>query len=304
MAYMKTKLCALLCIISTTYSYSQTDSLKVTFLPQQYQRQLSINPDFACVKLMRTGYRWDNTVGATIPLVGYSTPKKYLSLSMAGFINLHDISDNQLMSWQMWRGHLGFDIKFFPFKNNTQHTFSLTALLHHESQHVTDLYTFSDQFLKPAFYFDYASARSFEFIGFEVKDEYSIPETRLKIYGALTARYFSKPILPTAIRQQKSAYAVEIGIQYKIAKKQNHLFYLHTFYEQVLNDFVGVTSPYRSFWNKQPFIYRRYELGLFLAHPKNKNNLSVFAGYNNSNGRGLDFLQQYQEFYYGIRFNL
>ncbi len=302
---MKTKLCVLLCCISIKYSYSQTDSLGFTFLPQQYQRQLSINPDFSCVKLTRTGYRWDNSVGATIPLVGYSTPKKYLSVSMAGFINLHDISDNQLMSWQMWRGNLGFDIQFFPFKNNTQHSFSLTALLHHESQHVTDLYTFSDEFLKPSFFpFDNASARSFEFVGLEVKDVYNIPETRLNLYGAVTARYFSKPVLPNAVRQQISAYSTEIGVQYKVSKKHNHLLYLHYFYEQVLNDFVSVSSPYRTFWNKQPFAYKRYELGLFLTNAKNKNNFSVFAGHNNSNGRGLDFLRQYQEWYYGIRFNL
>ena len=302
---MKVKLCALLCVLSIKYCYSQTDSLGFEFLPKQYQRQLSINPDFSCVKLTRTGYRWDNSVGATIPLAGYTTQKQYLSLSMAGFINLHDISDNQLMSWQMWRGNLGFDIKFYPFKNNTQHTFSLTALLHHESQHVTDIYTFSDEILKPfIFVFDNASARSFEFVGLEVKDVYNIPETRFNLYGAVTARYFSKPVLPNAARQQKSAYSAEIGVKYKLSKKHNNLLYLHTFYEQVLNDFEGASSPYRTSWNKKPFVYRRVELGVFLTHPKNKNNASFFVGYNNSNGRGLDFIRQYTEFYYGIRFNL
>lgn len=304
---MKKTLFLTLSLLIVFHVSAQTDSIGFSLLPKQQERNLSINPDFACVKFMRTGSKWNNKVGATIPLLKYSTAKQYISLNMAGFINLHDISENQLMSWQMWRGNLGLDINYRPLHDSKHHNLVVSILLHHESQHVTDINAFGEEFLGGAWqglYFNNASARSFEYAGIQVKDEYEVAGTGFSLYGMLNARIFSVPVLPNAVRQQTSAFATELGFRYKPFRNKQHFIYLHTYYEQVLNDFVGAKSQYQSFWNKQPFVYNIYELGFFLANARNKNNISVFAGYNNSNGRGLDFVRQYSEMYGGIRFNL
>jgi hypothetical protein len=285
---------------------AQTDSLDkekgFSFMPLKHNTGFSINPDNPCIRLANVGSKWKNMVGSSIPIVQYSFKGHTIVAQVSGYVELFDISKDQIMSWQLWRGNLGADFYYYPRLKNKKATLGIGLMFHHESQHVTDIWSFYDEFLWPG-YFDNGSARSFEYRGLDVQYTIEHKKIPLQWFNRALVRFFPQPLLEEATRQQTSAYAFETGLRYKVHKRGGWV-YGNAYYEQVNNQFTTTHNLYRGNWNKQPFLYRMYEVGYWMQSTKTDRSMNFFFTWGQSNGRGLNFLKIYKDVGGGIRFNI
>jgi hypothetical protein len=292
--------------------FSQTDSTRtqrIKFISGSVEARLdmplSINPDFYCMRMSRWGSKWNNLVGSTVGLVNYDNKKVRVSLSLSGFVSVHDYSKYQFMSWQLWRGNLGSSI-FFNSSNFDKllgKNGKVVAELgwYHESQHATDVIGYVYTFLEPPFsdphWFNNADIRSFQYFVAGVCYDWQIPGKNWRLFLNPRYRHFPKSLLRNE-RILINAFSTEAGIHYKLNK--SFTTYVQGFFEKINNAFVAKEKHYKSNWNKDPFIYQNLEVGL-TYQTEEKKQFNLFLNYSNSNGRGLDFIIQYREFGAGFR---
>jgi|GEM_PF-4638546 len=266
---------------------------------------LSINPDFYCLRMGRGGAKWNNVIGNTIGLVNYENRKIKIAFTISGFIALHDFDRYQFMSWQLWRGNLGSsvfldspDLDKFLGKNGR-----LVVELgwYHESQHVTDvvgyLYRFMDPRYVNVYSFRNADIRSFEYSVAGLCYDWQTPNKNWRLFVNPRYRYFPSSLLLNE-RQLIDAYSLEAGVHRKINNSIH--FYIQGFYERINNNFVSKKFYYLGNWDKEPLVYQNLETG-FTFQNREKRQFNIFLNYSKSNGRGLDFINVYEEYGMGFR---
>ncbi len=113
-----------------------------------------------------------------------------------------------------------------------------------------------------------------------------------------SAKLYPKPVNFTGNNViNKSSWACEVGINKTIQKKGT--LSLNYFYERIENNYDPVKMHFLGKWKAGPFVYNYIELG-WLSNTTVKFN--PFIGYSISNGRGMDFVEKFNEFYFGFRF--
>jgi hypothetical protein len=290
---------------------SQTDSTtrRIKFISGSVDARLnlpvSINPDFYCLRMSRWGSKWNNLAGSTIGLVTYENKKIRASLSLSGFVSVHDFSKYQFMSWQLWRGNLGSSI-FFNLPGLDKLLGKNGKIIgelgwYHESQHATDVFNYVYIFMDPVYMgpygFNNADIRSFEYFVAGLCYDWQVPGKKWRLFLNPRYRHFPTSLLRNE-RILINAFSAEAGIHYKLNK--SFTTYVQGFFEQINNAFVAKAKHYKSSWNKEPFIYQNLELGLTYQNTEKKQ-FNFFLNYSNSNGRGLDFTMLYREFGAGFR---
>ena len=105
-------------------------------------------------------------------------------------------------------------------------------------------------------------------------------------------------MLLSAQRLLLNSYIVEAGIEKAIFK--GGFIYTKVYFEHINNDYVNTDYGFRDAWNKEPFVYRLFELGFAYVNKRDKV-FNGFIGYSNSNGRGFYFFDTHQTYTYGMR---
>jgi hypothetical protein len=302
----------LIALVTSVPSFSQSDSIKINKLKfisgsneARLNLPLSINPDFYCLKIARWGAKWSNSIGNTIGLINYEGKKIKITLSISGFIELHDFDKYQFMSWQLWRGNLGssvfFNLPYFDNFLNKKGRLVIETGWYHESQHVTDLTAYAIHFLDlnsfNPYSFPNADIRSFEYYVIGFCYDWQTENKQWRLFFNPRYRQFPNTLLRNE-RILINAYSAEFGIHRKLSHYAN--LYAQGFYEKINNSFEAKKNNYVGNWNKEPFVYQNIEIGLIFQN-KEKRQFNLFLNYSRSNGRGLDFINVYIEYGLGFR---
>lgn len=268
-----------------------------------FSKPISINPDSYTLALSKVGQKWDNKVGGLYDQEIINAPKYDLNVSIGAFINIHDFSEKQLFSWQLWRGNIGLatsiqihDINWL----NKRSSLSVEIAAKHESQHATDVtrYINTYMYIHPQ---DFGNARSFEYL--QLTTEYRSSSKSNKSFMTVLCgyKYFSKPAIIGSYRILRNAFFLESGIEWKF--KNNGYFYSKLYVEIMQNNFISERENYQGNWNKEPFVYRILESGVYYKN-KNEKLIGLFFNYSNSNGRGYDFTDTNKQFGFGLRIDI
>lgn len=289
----------------TTDSSVADSGFQWTLLPTPNEHRLelphSINPDFHTFKMTRSGGKWRNMVGHNFGLVALEWPGLAVTAGPAGFVELHDFDKHQFMSWQLWRGNVGFNT-YWDLKKLNQSLGKDSRLLFslgwfHESQHAADVPNYVTRLTNlTVFTFENGAMRSFEF--YEAQVYFMQQSGPLQLLLNAGGRYYPKPLLSTSRWHLESSFFGEIGLSGKV--HQFVSLYANGYLEQVNNNFHSNEHGYILEWSAEPFLYRKMEVGIDL-HNDQKQRFQFFGTYNYSNGRGLDFVRVYQEYGAGIR---
>ncbi len=286
---------------------SKQKNKNVQFLPSVHIRSLypvSIHPDNYNVRLSRTGNKWRNMIGVQAPILAVNQKQISASFAVEGFIELHDFQEDQLLSWQMWRGNIGLNSfwEWAPLNaatpNRWQRSFLLEFGWDHESQHVTDTENFFREFqneevselMNP-------TLRSFEYIKWKLHTCFQSPNSNWSFYGVIGTRIFFNPIHDDILRENKVSTSLEIGIHRHLTSMIN--IYSHYFYEYISHDQNTLSNLLTRF----PLQYRIWEGGIGIRNDQHRL-LSIFFTYSDSNGRGIDYVRTYQEFGWGLRIRI
>ncbi|HYG15883.1 MAG TPA: hypothetical protein VEC12_09030 [Bacteroidia bacterium] len=274
---MKTILLSLVLCISIQ-GIAQKDTVpfadRFTLLPVPHRPDFSISPDYPTIRMSNADSKWHNMLGGNVPLVEYNQSGHKGVIATSGYVELHNVAEDQLMSWQLWRGNLGLDFYYYPRLRSQQHSLRLGALFHHESQHVTDMDWYAFIYLKNPALFQNASARSFEYQALDIKHEWMLKRVPVMLYNRVMVRTFSEPMLDSATRQMLSSFTIESGIRVRI--EDGFWVYTQGYYESIRNNFVAAESPYIGNWNKQPFKYLYGEVGVWLTPNRNSRSMNFY----------------------------
>lgn len=266
---------------------------------------ISINPDSYTIVVSKIGNKWDNKLGGKYDLDIFNGNKCDITVSIGGFINLHNFSNNQAFSWQLWRGNLGVATSFkfhnvkWLFKSSI---LSAELSAKHESQHATDVFEYVKKYMsiQPQ-NFKNGSLRSFEYL--QLKTDYMYPFCKNKCKFGLNIgyKYFPKPLLANAPHLLRNSFFLETGIEWKVYN--SGFIYAKFYFEQMKNNFVASEESFNSKWEKAPFTYSIAETGIVYTNKKQKL-IGVFFSYSNSNGRGLDFIDITSQYSFGLRMDI
>lgn len=281
-----------------------------SFLDNSFDARLglpvSISPDYACMRMSKWNGKWKNMLGNSFGLTTIHYNNWTASANISAFVEIHDVTEGQFMSWQCWRGNLGASLYLENQKLNKLlfpgSRLVLQAGWYHESQHVTDAISYAYTFLNSTASFDNASLRSFEHYTLQLHFLHSTPGDGWKFYLNAGHKYYPQPLLLTAHRTLEHAWLFEAGIHKKIDK--HFTAYTHGYFEHTTNNFRNKAREglFKYNWDAQPFMTRILEFGAELTFRKKRADL--YWALSNSNGRGLDFIKVYKDFGAGVRFSL
>ncbi len=266
----------------------------------------SIDPDNGQLKLSQTGNKWRNMLGNTTNLVSFENRNWKAQLQSNFFVEIHDFEKGQWMSYDIWRGQMEGTVfvnstKFDKLSKNKVKTI-VGIGYGHESQHVTNYDGYLARYCPyynhwfRFYYFPAADLRTWEFFRFQAL--FSTKVKGVDIWLRPSTKLYPKPILNTGNNIiNKSSWACEAGIKRDFKKKGT--LSLNYFYERIENNYDPVKMHFLGKWKAGPFVYNYMELG-WLSNTAVRFN--PFVGYSISNGRGMDFAEKFNEFYYGFRF--
>ena len=293
-------LCILFCFLQG-HAYSQKDS---TWRGQTLARK-TIDPDSYSIVLGAFDGRWNNKVGGEYDINLLNRNKVAVWASLGGFINMHDFFREQSLSWQLWRGNLGINGHIQlqdPQVLGKNGRFIGIVSWVHESQHATDVYTYTNYFTNiPIEQFDNGGIRSFEYYKFKGAYIWE-PENRAWLLSASGAyKHFPTPKLKNTEQMLLSAWLFELGVEKSIYK--GSYLYANYYREVMQNAFVASERDFKGSWNRQPFNFNIFEGGIGYLNAKGKL-LNLYISYSDSNGRGLDFPEVSQRYGVGMRITL
>lgn len=265
----------------------------------------SIDPDSYSIVLSKQGNKWNNKIGAGYDLEIICKQRYNLRFLLGGFVNIHDFSTQQAFSWQLWRGNVGAGLEY---KIKSPIWFSKISYLtteiswHHESQHVTDLIGYTQEFtnITPE-EFNNGGIRSFEYYKLSITYVCNVITDKYRLAVSTGYKYFPAPELDNTRKMLLSSVYLETGIERNISKDW-HL-YTSFFFESLRNCFISEEWKYRGNWNKEPLKFNILECG-FTYRKVEGPSIGVFVDYSSSNGRGLDFPMYAKTFGAGLRMEL
>ena len=258
---------------------------------------ISIHPDFPGARFGKSATFWNNRIGLGLSFLTYKSSRFNLGFTLESFVNLHDLEPGQLISWQLWRAHVGgyFYLEapqLFPSKYGR---LVFKTGYGHESQHATDQFSYVANFMTiPPEAFNNATARSFEYFPFQLN--YTWTDRKGDWLFLFAPEYKLYPRSGSGFKWVDTAWditgstALEIGVHRRIAgNKETKLFaFVHGFVESIGNDFVSSQNGYWGNRNGEPLTYRSMEMGLLIKH-REGTRMSFFVELTDSDGRGLDF---------------
>jgi len=262
----------------------------------------NIDPDSYSIELSKMGGKWNNKIGGAYSVELLDNRKINLATSLGAFVNLHDYSKNQSLSWQLWRGNLGltalFEVKDINFIFNSGRLITKLSWIH-ESDHATDVVGYTNHFTNISSQdFNNGGARSFEYYKVSSKYFCNSRNNKWMFNIGIGYKYFSKPQLENTKQMLQNSFLFETGIKRNIFRRG--YLYSEFYYENIKNSFVADQQGYTGSWNKEPFIYRILENGIGYVDNKERI-LNLFIRYSKSNGRGLDFIEVSEVYGLGLR---
>jgi hypothetical protein len=295
----------------------------------QFRPTHSIHPDYGVFKFSKTGGKWRNMLGANICVTQYNNDKIGVALHVNPFVELHDFTPNQDMSWQLWRGHIGGNIYLTSKSLNKEIHKNFSAILGvgytHESQHISSYWGYGNEFLTGknstgSFYYDNSGNKHYYNFTYNAANirtgEYLELNLLLKqkiggcveVFSNSAFKYFPKPIAQPSNYDLKRSVNEEIGII--VTATRNIKIHANYFGERIYNTFESnpnykYPTPYYDYkksWFHQPLIFNHIESGIILKNKEeNDSYFNIFIGFQKSNGRGLDFINKYNEWYGGFK---
>jgi hypothetical protein len=221
---------------------------------------------------------------------------------LPAFVEIYDFAPGNLFAWQLMRGNFGASVRWHmhhdvPVPLLGGISPSVSVSYHHESDHYLDR-EFENAFLTPGSTdFDNSTFSSFEYLrlsGIVTSNDFAgifTPEI------SFSTRWFPPPF---ATGQRKLKHSFAVGFQIQTTPIYQVDFYAAGFYERLATAFVAAEANFNSHFDHGNLIYRVVEIGgAYSASPGVRFN--PFISYIHSNGRGLDFLSEYEEWGWGFR---
>lgn len=277
--------------------FCQVDSL----ISEHYKKNISIDPDSYSIVLSDIGKKSNIKIGGEYDVNILENQIFNFRSSIGGFINIHNFNEGQILPWQLWRGSLGIST-FFEFHNSHFSTKSKQFIIEfswiHESQHATDLFLYTHDFISVPGIFNNSSARSFEYFKLKTNCLAHFPNEKWQLVLNLGYKYYPKPFGKNSQRILRNSFLFETSIERSFFKRG--FLYSKFYYENIYNDFIAKNQNYKGDWNKEPFRYRIFENGIGYRDSKDKI-INLFFYYSKSNGRGLDFIVFSESIGCGVR---
>ena len=265
-------------------------------------RYLTIDPDAFSNILGKVGETWNNKVGGSYSLILRRGNTLNIGARIGGFVNINNFDRGGFFSWQLWRGSPGL-YAFFELRDTKWLSKGKRLWIEigysHESQHITDLTGYQFVFIdRQAQNLRINPVRSFEYFKTKVSYSSSSNNDRWQLTPTLGYKLFPNPLQSFVERDLTHAVFAEIAVNYKI--KRTIFLYGNAYYEAIYNRFSSEENYFKESWEGQAFQYRMAEIGLSFINSKDQF-ISLFLSYTKSNGRGMDFLKQYEEIGWGMR---
>lgn len=236
------------------------------------------------------GPRSRSTFGSHLGLVGFRTQEHRIILALSPLLELSNIS-GQPISWQSFRANVGLNVLWSPPLAHRRRLVVHTGFFH-ESDHVADLETYRESFLAdPVAPLDNGNFSSFEYL--KVRGDFS--------QGWLVARGLPLTLVvspglrvftPNFNRgdSRGDVLAVQNEIRFDVAWLPQVSTWVAAYGEIGLRNFEQ-TDLYRAAHSGPP-VSRRLLLGVTARH-RGPARFVFQIGYDNSNGRGVDFMRRW-----------
>lgn len=295
---MKNLILSLSFLLMGTFLFSQSEETKPSL-------DFDIDPDAYSFLLSRLDGKWNTKVGGAFLVPVYQRPQFEINVSIGGFVNIHDFSEDQFFSWEIWRGNFGGTTSM-TFKNidwlpaNNRFTFSFTYS--HESQHASNVFRYVQEFMtiRPEA-FDNGSLRSFEYLKFGGEYFYPFFKDKLQFSFKLGYKYFPEPLLSSTRKILQHSIFTAFGLEWNI--KKAWFAYSKVYMENMQNSFDSAQWNYRTNISQKTFTHRIAETGIAFVNKKEQS-IGAFLFYSNSYGRGLDFITKTKALGVGLRYFL
>jgi hypothetical protein len=259
------------------------------------------DPDQPSLRYAIDGGRWKAMSGGSIMLIGAESDTLRVGLSLAGFLELINITPDQPVPWQSYRANVGADVVvesprlsrvLLPWGGRM----FITIGWFHESDHAAALSTYEAQYLAPRgidWFFphvDNANFSAYEYVKIRAAYRQLLWGGRLITSVALGTRLFPEPINPGSIRELHAAFIVESRVRVRIRPSVHP--YLSVYYELIDNDFVAQRHGFQFGQDRTPLRYAIVNVGVDLVGSSGTI-MSPYVAYSHSHGRGIDFPRFY-----------
>lgn len=234
------------------------------------------------------GARSRSSFGGRLGLVGFEPGEHQVVLSLAPFLELTNIS-GQPISWQSFRANVGLDVSWRPPLAESRGLVVHTGYFH-ESDHVADTEVYEATFLEARTEpFDNGNFSSFEYIkvraDFWQRWRYAAPPV-LTLIASPGLRLFTPNINTNDTRGDVAALQGEV--RFDVAWRPQISTWVAAYGELGLRHFNDAASYQQV--HSGPAVTRRVLLGLTAQH-RSPARFVFQVGYDNSNGRGVDFMR-------------
>jgi hypothetical protein len=278
--------------------YYLESSKKILQLP------LSIDPDEPLFEYSgQGGTVWHGKTGIQIILIGIGS--KYINsyLTMTGFFEAHNFTPGLPICFQLSRSNVGFNSIWEPnlgkynFMRNKRIIFELG--FNHESDHIVSVDSYENHFLIDELHsIDYINFSAFEYLKPAVTYSQELFDQKIHTSASFGLKRFFY-VNTGSIRKMNNSFLCEMTIRFKVYR---HFFVRGSgYYESISNDFVSREEGFRIPHNKENYRWKIGEFGFEVNNPEGAD-FVLFYKYENSNGRGADFLKKYEGSGFGIKF--
>lgn len=233
------------------------------------------------------GPRFRSSFGGRIGLVGFEPRHHRVVVSLAPLLELTNISSEPI-SWQTFRANVGLDVSWRP-PLRVGRGLILHAGYFHESDHVADTEAYRTEFLAPFARFDNGNFSSFEYVKLRVD---AWQQWGRRIVPTLLASPGLRVFTPNINSHDTRGdiVALQGELRFDVAWRPRLSTWVAAYGEWGLRTFDDA-DRYRNA-STGPALTRRALLGV-TARGRSPTRFVVQLGYDNSNGRGVDFMRRW-----------